>query len=193
MNPETVSTITTWMGLITLTVAAVGSIIVIAIAVVQSLKSRVVRWDALIFAVVLLWSLPYGIRVYGPILTDATIDLLNNLAGKREPMEEAITRFIGDVNEELPIVPDVPTVVVATPQFTATPFPTPSVNFAATATVFFENNLPTPTPPMSLQDFEATATKMAEGNPTPSPTPCVATQVGDVARGCVPATPIPGN
>ena len=58
MNPETVSTITTWLGLITLTFAAVGSIIVIAIAVVHSLKSRVVRWDALIFAVVLLWSLP---------------------------------------------------------------------------------------------------------------------------------------
>ena len=178
MNPEIVSTITTWMGLITLTVAAVGSIVVIAIAVVQSLKSRVVRWDALIFAVVLLWSLPYGIRVYGPELVDATIDLLNNLAGKREPMEDAITRFIGDVNEELPIVPDVPTVVVATPQFTATPFPTPSVNFAATATAFFANQ-PTAVP--------ATATAILE------PTRYVCRTIQDIQAGCTPPTPVPGN
>ena len=178
MNPEIVSTITTWMGLITLTVAAVGSIVVIAIAVVQSLKSRVVRWDALIFAVVLLWSLPYGIRVYGPELVDATIDLLNNLAGKREPMEDAITRFIGDVNEELPIVPDVPTVVVATPQFTATPFPTPSVNFAATATAFFAN-----------QPTAVSATPTA----TLEPTRYVCRTIADIQAGCTPPTPAPGN
>ncbi len=178
MNPETVSTITTWMGLITLTVAAVGSIIVIAIAVVQSLKSRVVRWDALIFAVVLLWSLPYGIRVYGPELVDATIDLLNNLAGKREPMEEAITRFIGDVNEELPIVPDV---TVATPEFTATPFPTPSIDFAATATVYFENQ-PTPTPFV-----------MIEPTWTLVPTRYVCRTIADIQAGCTPPTPVPGS
>lgn len=192
MNPETVSTITTWMGLITLTVAAVGSIIVIAIAVVQSLKSRVVRWDALIFAVVLLWSLPYGIRVYGPELVDATIDLLNNLAGKREPMEDAITRFIGDVNEELPIVPDVPTVIIATPEFTATPFPTPAVNFAATATAYFESQ-PTATPTWSIEDFEAEATRAAANNPTPKPTVFLCKTIEDIQAGCTPPTPVPGS
>jgi hypothetical protein len=178
MNPETVSTITTWMGLITLTVAAVGSIIVIAIAVVQSLKSRVVRWDALIFAVVLLWALPYGIRIYGPELVDATIDLLNNLAGKREPMEDAITRFIGDVNEELPVVPDVPTVIIATPEFTATPFPTPSVNFAATATAYFESH-PTAVPPQPTATLE--------------PTRYVCRTIQDIQAGCTPPTPVPGS
>ncbi len=192
MSPETISTITTWLGLITLTIAAVGSIVIIAIAVTQSLKSRVVRWDALIFAAVLLWVLPYGIRIYGPELVDATIDLLNNLAGKREPMEEAITRFIGDVNEELPIVPDVPTVMIATPEFTPTPFPTPSVDFAATATAYFSDQ-PTATPTWSVEDFEAQATVNAAGNPTPVPTICVAHEVGDLQRGCVPPTPVPGN
>ncbi len=178
MNPETVRTITTWMGLITLTIAAVGSIIVIAIAVVQSLKSRVVRWDALIFAVVLLWSLPYGIRVYGPELVDATIDLLNNLAGKREPMEDAIKAFIGDVNEELPVVPDVPAVIIATPEFTATPFPTPSVNFAATATAYFESH-PTAVPPQPTATLE--------------PTRYVCRTIQDIQAGCTPPTPVPGN
>ena len=178
MNPETVSTITTWLGLITLTFAAVGSIIVIAIAVVQSLKSRVVRWDAFIFAVVLLWSLPYGIRVYGPELVDATIDLLNNLAGKREPMEDAIKAFIGDVNEELPVVPDVPAVIIATPEFTATPFPTPSVNFAATATAYFESH-PTAVPPQPTATLE--------------PTRYVCRTIQDIQAGCTPPTPVPGN
>lgn len=180
MNPETVSTITTWMGLITLTVAAVGSIIVIAIAVVQSLKSRVVRWDALIFAVVLLWSLPYGIRVYGPELVDATIDLLNNLAGKREPMEDAITRFIGDVNEELPIIPPVatPTIQLNTDSptiiITSTPFP----NYAATATAV----APTPTPFV-----------MIEPTWTLEPTRYVCRTIQDIQAGCTPPTPVPGN
>jgi hypothetical protein len=178
MNPETVSTITTWMGLITLTIAAVGSVIVIAIAVIQSLKSRVVRWDALIFAVVLLWALPYGIRIYGPELVDATIDLLNNLAGKREPMEDAIKAFIGDVNEELPVVPDVPAVIIATPEFTATPFPTPSVNFAATATAYFESH-PTAVPPQPTATLE--------------PTRYVCRTIQDIQAGCTPPTPVPGN
>jgi hypothetical protein len=178
MNPETVNTITTWMGLITLTIAAVGSVIVIAIAVIQSLKSRVVRWDALIFAVVLLWALPYGIRIYGPELVDATIDLLNNLAGKREPMEDAIKAFIGDVNEELPVVPDVPTVIIATPEFTATPFPTPSVNFAATATAYFESH-PTAVPPQPTATLE--------------PTRYVCRTIQDIQAGCTPPTPVPGN
>ena len=177
MNPETIQTLTTWLGLGTLTVAAVGSIIVIAIAVVQSLKSRVVRWDALIFAVVLLWSLPYGIRVYGPELVDATIDLLNNLAGKREPMEEAIKAFIGDVNEELPPVPTSP-ITIDTSQpaivITATPFP----NYAATATAV----APTPTPFVII-----------EPTSTVAPTRYICRTIADIQAGCTPPTPIPGN
>ncbi len=180
MNPETVSTITTWMGLITLTIAAVGSVIVIAIAVIQSLKSRVVRWDALIFAVVLLWSLPYGIRVYGPELVDATIDLLNNLAGKREPMEEAITRFIGETNEQLPIVPNVPTlpVVIDTSQptiiITSTPFP----NYAATVTA---------------RASEIPPTNTSAPTATLEPTRYVCRTIQDIQAGCTPPTPVPGN
>lgn len=183
MNPETVSTITTWLGLITLTIAAVGSIIIIAIAVTQSLKSRVVRWDALIFAAVLLWVLPYGIRIYGPELVDATIDLLNNLAGKREPMEDALTRFIGT---ESVIAPE-PTMPPSMPEFTSTPEPTRSIDFEATATVFFEN-LPTATN-TPFPNYAATI----QAQVTPTATVFVCRQSSDIAKGCLPPTPQPGN
>ena len=175
MNPETIANITRWLTLITMAFAVVGSIGIIATAVYQTLVSRRVRWDALLFALVLLWALPYGIRIYGPELVDATIDLLNNLAGKRAPLEDAITRFIGDANEQLPIVPEVPTspVVIDTTQptiiITSTPWPTPEGVIIA---------VPQPTQPTQ---------------PTPTPTKCVAMQSGDLERGCVPPTPVPGR
>jgi hypothetical protein len=178
MNPQTLATVTTWLGLITMTIAVIGSVGMVATAVYQSLKSRTVRWDALVFAGLLLWAMPLGIRHYGPELVDATIDLLNNLAGKREPMEDAITRFIGETNEQLPIVPDVPAVIIATSEFTATPFPTPSVNFAATATAYFESE-PTAVPPQPTVTLE--------------PTRYVCRTIQDIQAGCTPPTPVPGN
>lgn len=184
MNPETITTITTWLGLITLTVAAVGSVAIIAIAVTQSLKSRVVRWDALIFAAVLLWVLPYGIRVYGPELVDATIDLLNNLAGKREPMEDAITRFIGNANEETPITINQPTA-----EFTSTPLPMPTnaIDFDATATAFFEGQ-----PTVTSTPYPNYAATIA-AQVTPTATIFVCQNSSQIAQGCFPPTPVPGN
>ena len=177
MSIETVETITKWLGLITMILAVIGSVGMVATAVYQSLKSRAVRWDALVFAGLLLWAMPIGIRNYGPILTDATIDLLNNLAGKREPMEEAIKGFIGDVNEELPPVPTSP-ITIDTSQpaivITATPFP----NYAATATAV----APTPTPFV-----------MIEPTSTVAPTRYICRTIADIQAGCTPPTPVPGS
>jgi hypothetical protein len=178
MNPETAQIITTWLGLIINGLSILAGTGLLVVAVYQSLKSRVVRWDALLFAGFLLWILPYGIRNYAPELADATIDLFNSMANKREPMEEAIKAFIGDVNEELPVVPDVPAVIIATPEFTATPFPTPSVNFAATATAYFESH-PTAVPPQPTATLE--------------PTRYVCRTIQDIQAGCTPPTPVPGN
>ena len=178
MNPETINAVTQWVTLITLLVQYVGGIGLVVLAAIEGLRNKTVRWDRLIYTGIILLILPYGIRNYGPELTDASIDLLNNLSDKRPAMEDAITRFIGDVNEELPIVPDVPTLVVATPEFAATPFPTPSVNFAATATAYFENQ-PTAVP--------ATPTATLE------PTRYVCRTIQDIQAGCTPPTPIPGN
>lgn len=177
MNPETIDTVTFWLTLISLLLAAVGSIGIIAVAIYQSLKSRTVRWDALIFVGVLLWSFPFGIRNYGPELVDATIDLLNNLAGKRDPMEEAIKAFIGDVNEELPIVPTSP-ITIDTSQpaivITATPFP----NYAATATTTAQSPAPTDTPQPAA---------------TLEPTRYICRTIEDIQAGCTPPTPVPGS
>lgn len=180
MNPQTLATVTTWLGLITMTIAVIGSIGMVATAVYQSLKSRTVRWDALVFAGLLLWAMPLGIRHYGPELVDATIDLLNNLAGKREPMEEAITRFIGETNEQLPIVPNVPTspVVIDTSQptiiITSTPFP----NYAATVTA---------------RASEIPPTNTSAPTATLEPTRYVCRTIEDIRAGCTPPTPVPGS
>jgi hypothetical protein len=180
MNPETIQTLTTWLGLIINFLSIVAGIGLFAVAIYQSLKSRAVRWDALLFAGFLLWIFPYGIRNYAPALTDATIDLFNSMAGKREPMEEAIKAFIGETNEQLPIVPDVSTspVVIDTSQpaviITSTPFP----NYAATATAL----APTPTPFV-----------MIEPTWTVEPTRYICRTIEDIQAGCTPPTPQPGN
>jgi hypothetical protein len=136
----------------------------------------VVRWDALIFAVVLL-GFPYGIRNYAPNWQTQPLICLTawRQAGTNGRGNQG---FIGDVNEELPVVPDVPAVIIATPEFTATPFPTPSVNFAATATAYFESH-PTAVPPQPTATLE--------------PTRYVCRTIQDIQAGCTPPTPVPGN
>jgi hypothetical protein len=161
--------------------AVVGSVGIIATAVYQSLKSRVVRWDALLFALVLLLSLPWGIRNYGPELADATIDLLSSMAGKRQPMEEAIKAFIGD---DIPGGDEQVNVPQPTPWATPTPYLEPTVNsFEATATVYFQD-MPTPTPtPRPM--IEPTSTQ------PPAPTVFICRTSEDVLAGCHPPTPSP--
>ena len=199
MAPETIDKISQWLTLLTLIAALVGTFLIVGTAAIQSLRNRVVRWDMLLYVLVILWSLPWGIRNYGPELTDASIDLMLSLAEKRPAMESAIREFIGN---------DVATdggsnVTVPTAVFTSTPLPTieNATDFDATATAYF-GDFPTALPaqstatPMpeytatwSTEDFQAFATKY----PAPSPTVCVAVQTGDLERGCVPPTPVPGN
>jgi hypothetical protein len=174
MSPETAQTITTWLGLIINGLSIIAGIGLFVVAIYQSLKSRVVRWDALLFAGFLLWILPYGIRNYAPALADATIDLFNSMAGKREPMEEAIKAFIGETNEQLPTVPvaidtSQPTIII-----TSTPFP----DYAATATM----QAPIPTPYV-----------MIEPTWTVEPTRYICRTIEDIQAGCTPPTPQPGS
>lgn len=186
MSADTLETIVRWLGLIVMGLGVIGGVGLFTVAIYQSLKSRAVRWDALIFAGFLLWVLPYGIRNYGPVLTDATIDLLHSQADRRPAMEDAIRSFIGnegqDAGDPVVTVPD-----AATPQFTATPQQTPEINFQATTDAFM-HPLPaaTSTP---YPDYAATI----QAQVTPTPTVFVCQQSSDFARGCLPPTPVPGG
>jgi len=194
MSVETIDKISQWLTLLTLIAALVGTFLIVGTAAIQSLRNRVVRWDMLLYVLVILWSLPWGIRNYGPELTDASIDLMLSLAAKRPAMESAIREFIGN---------DVATdggsnVTVPTAVFASTPVPLPAFTpppnmFELTATAYF-GDFPTALPASTPMPTE-TPRPMIEPTRTavPSPTVCVAQQAGDVARGCVPPTPVPGN
>ena len=192
MAPETIDKISQWLTLLTLIAALVGTFLIVGTAAIQSLRNRVVRWDMLLYVLVILWSLPWGIRNYGPELTDASIDLMLSLAAKRPAMESAIREFIGnDVATDGGSNVTVPTAVstpVPLPAFT----PPPNM-FELTATAYF-GDFPTALPASTPMPTE-TPRPMIEPTRTavPSPTVCVAQQAGDVARGCVPPTPVPGN
>ena len=192
MSVETIDKISQWLTLLTLIAALVGTFLIVGTAAIQSLRNRVVRWDMLLYVLVILWSLPWGIRNYGPELTDASIDLMLSLAAKRPAMESAIREFIGnDVATDGGSNVTVPTAVstpVPLPAFT----PPPNM-FELTATAYF-GDFPTALPASTPMPTE-TPRPMIEPTRTavPSPTVCVAQQAGDVARGCVPPTPVPGN
>ena len=203
MSVETIDKISQWLTLLTLIAALVGTFLIVGTAAIQSLRNRVVRWDMLLYVLVILWSLPWGIRNYGPELTDASIDLMLSLAAKRPAMESAIREFIGnDVATDGGSNVTVPTAVFASTPVPLPVFTPPPNMFELTATAYF-GDFPTALPiatPMpeytatrSLQDFEAQATVNAANNPTPRPTVCVAVQTGDLERGCVPPTPVPGD
>lgn len=201
MEPQTIDAITYWITLITLLVQYIGGIFLVVTAGIEALKNKAIRLDRIVTVGIVLILIPYGIRNYGLELADASIDLLNGLTDKRPEIEAAIERFL---NENNPSDNGDTAVTVPTAEFTPTPLPTieNQVDFAATATAYFGDfptalpaNTPMPeyTATWSLQDFEAQATRAAAGNPTPVPTICVAHQAGDIARGCVPPTPVPGN
>lgn len=197
MNPETIDKISQWLTLLTLIAALVGTFVIVGTAAIQSLRNRVVRWDMLLYVIVILWSLPWGIRNYGPELTDASIDLMLSLAAKRPAMESAIREFIG--NDLSPDSGDVD-VVVPTAVYTSTPFPTPHTDFAATATAYFgemPTALPaiTPTPTETPRPMiEPTWTDYQhQTNGTPEPTLFLCYTVEDVVAGCTPRTPEPGS
>jgi hypothetical protein len=128
-----------------------------------------------------------GVRYYPPMLGNAFLDGFKEVWGLYDDLatiindianESARSWNINETSEELPIVPDVPAVIIATPEFTATPFPTPSVNFAATATAYFESH-PTAVPPQPTATLE--------------PTRYVCRTIQDIQAGCTPPTPVPGN
>lgn len=201
MSVETIDKISQWLTLLTLIAALVGTFLIVGTAAIQSLRNRVVRWDMLLYVLVILWSLPWGIRNYGPELTDASIDLMLSLAEKRPAMESAIREFIGN---------DVATdggsnVTVPTAVFTSTPLPTMEnqTDFDATATAYF-GDFPTALPAQSTATPIPTATPRPmieptwtdyqhQTNGTPEPTVFLCRTVEDVAAGCVPATSTPGN
>ena len=197
MSVETIDKISQWLTLLTLIAALVGTFLIVGTAAIQSLRNRVVRWDMLLYVLVILWSLPWGIRNYGPELTDASIDLMLSLAAKRPAMESAIREFIGN---------DVATdggsnVTVPTAVFASTPVPLPAFTpppnmFELTATAYF-GDFPTALPVQPIATPMPTETPRPMIEPTrtavPSPTVCVAVQTGDLERGCVPPTPVPGN
>jgi hypothetical protein len=197
MEPQTIDKISQWLTLLTLMAALVGTFLIVGTAAIQSLRNRTVRWDMLAYVLVILWSLPYGIRNYGPELTDASIDLMMSLAAKRPAMESAIRSFLGD---DLAGDSGDTAVTVPTVEFTATPLPTPSIDFAATATAYFGDF------PTALPEFTATPTETPrpmieptwtdyqwQTNGTPAPTVFICQTVEDVGKGCIVATPEPGN
>jgi len=133
----------------------------------------------------ILILIPFGIRVYPPLIMDAFIESFGNIVVQADELENVVKNMVenstndwNQFNEELTVVPDVPTVIIATPEFTATPFPTPAVNFAATATAYFENH-PTAVPPQPTATLE--------------PTRYVCRTIQDIQAGCTPPTPVPGN
>ena len=202
MEQTTIDNIIRWLTLLTMIVALVGTFVIVGTAAIQSLRNRVVRWDMLAYVLVILWSLPYRIRNYGPELADASIDLLFSLAEKRPRMESAIREFLGN---DLADGSDGNNVVTPPVVFTSSPMPqsSPPPNmFELTATAYFGDfptALPASTPEpeytatWSLQDFEAAATVNAAANPVPTPTVFLCRSAEDVARGCQPPTPVPGN
>ena len=202
MAPETIDKISQWLTLFTLIAALVGTFLIVGTAAIQSLRNRVVRWDMLLYVLVILWSLPWGIRNYGPELTDASIDLMLSLAEKRPAMESAIREFIGN---------DVATdggsdVTVPTAVSTSVPLPanTPTPNmFELTATAYFgEFSTALPAQPTAMPVPTETPRPMIEPtwtdyqhqtNGTPEPTVFLCNTVDDVTAGCTPRTPVPGN
>ena len=191
MSQETINLITQWLSLFALIGAIFGSVIIVGTAVYQSIKARTVRWDVLLFIAVLLWSMPYGIRNYGPELMDASIDLINSMSTRRAPLENALKNLIGDtgnpgnsqpVNEYSTPSGGFPTAVPVTP--------TPNM-FEATATAYFgEQPVPVYTATWSISDFQAEATRAALNNPTPFPTVFICRSTQDVMAGCQPPTPV---
>lgn len=136
---ETLSQIIDSMTAIGMIVAVVASFLVVLTAGIQALRMRDVRWDALLFILVILWAIPIGLRNYGPQLMDASTDSIEAMAAKGPRMREAIKNLLADVaepwQEGQPEVTPVAEFPTAAPQPTGTPQP------MATESAF----LPTPT------------------------------------------------
>ena len=192
MEQATIDSITYWITLITLLVQYVGGIFLVVTAGLEALRNKAVRLDRIVTVGIILILIPYGIRNYGLELADASIDLLNGLTDKRPEIEAAIRRFLNENN------PDNGGSNITVPTAVSTPVPLPAFTpppnmFELTATAYF-GDFPTALPASTPMPTE-TPRPMIEPTRTavPSPTVCVAQQAGDVARGCVPPTPVPGN
>ena len=192
MEQATIDSITYWITLITLLVQYVGGIFLVVTAGLEALRNKAVRLDRIVTVGIILILIPYGIRNYGLELADASIDLLNGLTDKRPEIEAAVERFLNENNLDNGgsnvTVPTAVSTPVPLPAFT----PPPNM-FELTATAYF-GDFPTALPASTPMPTE-TPRPMIEPTRTavPSPTVCVAVQTGDLERGCVPPTPVPGN
>lgn len=154
------------------------------------LEAKKIDLVSVAIVILILLLIPVGIREYPPMLTDAFIDAFSAIWGKSGDIEAITNEIVNESSNRWNNSGDSP-VIIPTAQFTPTPLPTIAnqTDFDATATAYFGDfptalPMPTSTPrPM----IEPTRT------PIPSPTICVASQPGDLQRGCVPPTPIPGN
>jgi len=151
--------------------AVVSSFLVVLTAGIQALRMKAVRWDALLFILVILWAIPIGLRYYGPQLMDASTDSIVAMAEKGPRMRDAIKSMLGDIVEPWQEGSEVPT---------AEPLPTD----AAVPTVIVDQDpTPTPTLPASTQTPPPPATPTQTAVPTldldrwnvqtPPPTPII--------------------
>jgi hypothetical protein len=163
---DTVNQIIDSLTAIGMIFAVVASFLVILTAGIQALRMKSVRWDALLFILVILWAIPIGLRYYGPQLMDASTDSILAMAEKSPRMREAIKTLLADVVEpwqEGGGVGSAPpeTFPTAVPWSTATPVATESA-FQPTVTGVWPTLEPEATPTYPVLN-------PGEGPATPTP------------------------
>jgi hypothetical protein len=174
---ETVNQIIDSMTAIGMIFAVVASFLVVLTAGIQALRMRAVRWDALLFILVVLWAIPIGLRYYGPQLMDASTDSIIAMAEKGPRLREAIKDMLSDVAEPwqggggLPTAEPAPAEVdvsppTVVPEVTDDTGMTPTTTPEATATPQLPTATPTQTavPTLDLDNWNIQ---------TPPPTPIV--------------------
>lgn len=155
--------------------AVIASFLVVLTAGIQALQMRAVRWDALIFILVILWGIPIGLRYYGPQLMDASTDSIVAMAEKGPRMRDAIKSMLADVVEPWQEGGEVPT-TEPLPTDTAVPAPTiaPDVTPDTTPTATPQAPTQTPPPPATPTQTPVPTLDLDLWNfETPPPTPII--------------------
>lgn len=179
------------LPLLMLTLLGAGMLL-IYLAGKTMIEAKRIDMVSVAIIIVILLLIPVGIREYPPMLADAFIDSFRTIWSRSGDIEAITQEIINDSQSKWNNADDAP-VIIATPQFTPTPYPTTINHFELTATAYFDD-FPTAIPQSTP---EPTATNRPMIQPTrtlqPTATICVASQPGDLQRGCLPPTPIPGN
>jgi len=173
---DTVNQIIDSLTAIGMIFAVVASFLVVLTAGIQALRMRTVRWDALLFILVILWAIPIGLRYYGPQLMDASTDSIVAMSEKGPRLRDAIKDMLGDVvspwRDGTPAPEATPTNVppTAVPNSDATPTPdkisepTHVPTAIPTATPIPPTSTPTAIPTLDLDKWNIQ---------TPPPTPII--------------------